>query len=95
MFPTRVLQLTIICVLTMPATARAENVVQAAINAATTPAGVGTYVPSSEIDGDELRTFADDPIISGPLVCQLCDADFISEKSFTEHKKQCHAGECE
>ena len=38
MFPTRVLQLAIICGLTMPATARAENVVQAAINAATTPA---------------------------------------------------------
>ena len=28
-------------------------------------------------------------------MCQLCDADFISEKSFSEHKKQCHAGECE
>ena len=65
------------------------------LNAATTTAGVVTYVPGAEIDGDELRTFADDPIISGPLVCQLCDADFISEKSFTEHKKDCHAGECE
>ena len=65
------------------------------LNAATATAGVVTYVPGAEIDGDELRTFADDPIISGPLVCQLCDADFISEKSFTEHKKDCHAGECE
>ena len=65
------------------------------LNAAATPAREGTYVPGSEIDGDELRTFADDPIISGPLVCQLCDADFISEKSFTEHKKQCHVDECE
>ena len=65
------------------------------LNAAASTACEGTYVPGSEIDGDELRTFADDPIISGPLVCQLCDADFISEKSFTEHKKDCHAGECE
>ena len=37
MFPPRVLYLTIICSLAMPATARSENVVQAAINAATTP----------------------------------------------------------
>ena len=65
------------------------------LNAAATPDGAGKYVPCSEIDGDELRTFADDLIINGPLVCQLCDADFMSEKSFTEHKKQCHAGECE
>ena len=46
------------------------------LNAAATAAGVVTYVPGSEVDGDEVRTFADDPIISGPLVCQLCDADF-------------------
>ena len=65
------------------------------LNAAASQPGVGTFVPGSEIDGDELRTFADDPIISGPLVCQLCDADFISEKSFTEHKTHCHAGERE
>ena len=64
------------------------------LNAAAQP-GVGTFVPGSEIDGDELRTFADDPIISGPLVCQLCDADFISEKSFSEHKTHCHAGDRE
>ena len=31
------------------------------LNAAATPDVVGTYVPSSQIDGDELRTFADDP----------------------------------
>ena len=61
-------------------------------DAAATTAAVRTYVPGCEIDGDDLRTFADDPFISGPLVCQLCDADFISEKSFTEHTKDCRAG---
>ena len=63
------------------------------LTAAAAQAGVGTYVPGCEIDGDELRTFSDEPIISGPLVCQLCDCDFISEKGFAQHKKQCHAGE--
>ena len=65
------------------------------LNAAAAPQGPGTYVPGTDIQGDELRTFSANPIISGPLVCQLCDADFINQKSFTEHKKRCHSGECE
>ena len=28
-------------------------------------------VLGSEIDGDDLRTFSDDPIITGPVVCQF------------------------
>ena len=36
------------------------------------------YVPGDTIDGDALRTFASEPVISGPLVCQLCDdASFL------------------
>ena len=46
--------------------------------------GPATYVPGGEIAGDELRTFSDKPIISGPLVCQLCDADFTNEKDFAQ-----------
>ena len=66
------------------------------ISAASASAGeLGTYVPGSSIDGDKLRTFSDSAIISGPLVCQLCESDFISEKAFAEHKKQAHAGESE
>ena len=35
------------------------------------------YVPGAEIEGDSLRPFRQEPIISGPLVCQLCgDASF-------------------
>ena len=60
-----------------------------------TPVGKAAYVPGTNIDGDDLRKFSDDPIICGPLVCQLCETDFISEKSFAEHKKQAHAGESE
>ena len=52
-------------------------------------------MPGDEIDGDELRNFADEPIICGPLVCQLCHKDFISEQAFAEHKKKAHAGENE
>ena len=28
----------------------------------------------------------------GPLVCQLCDSDFLYEADFTEHKKHDHGG---
>ena len=52
-------------------------------------------IDTDDESGDELRIFSHDPIISGPLVCQLCNTDFINQKSFTEHKKQCHSGECE
>ena len=58
-------------------------------------AAFGTYVPGDEIDGDELRKFCDDPIICGPLVCQLCDKDFMSARCFADHKKNTHAGESE
>ena len=34
-------------------------------------------------------------MLSGPLVCQLCDADFITEREFGKHKDCEHAGEKE
>ena len=36
--------------------------------------GARTYVPGAEIGGDALRTFQDAPVITGPLVCQLCES---------------------
>jgi len=62
---------------------------------ADTPRGPATYVPGCEITGDELRSFSDRPIISGPLVCQLCDSDFTTEKDFARHVDSAHAGLCE
>ena len=34
-------------------------------------------------------------MICGPLVCRLCNEDFISERSFVDHQKSCHGGESE
>ena len=31
------------------------------------------YVAGCEIQGDALRTFSEEPIMTGPLVCHLCD----------------------
>ena len=73
----------------------AQKYKQRILAASQAPTSKGTYVPGDGIHGDELRTFADEPIICGPLVCQLCDKDFISEKSFADHKKTAHAGESE
>ena len=52
-------------------------------------------VPGSEVEGDHLRVFSDKPIITGPLVCQLCEFDFVTEDDFARHKQQDHAGEAE
>ena len=35
-------------------------------------------IDTDDESGDELRIFSHDPIISGPLVCQLCNTDFGS-----------------
>ena len=54
------------------------------------------YVAGDEIQGDALRSFSEDPIISGPLVCHLCeDATFMSDADFAAHKKLVHSGENE
>ena len=57
--------------------------------------GARTYVPGVEVSGEELRSFSEQAVITGPLVCQLCDADFITEGCFVKHKECEHAGEKE
>ena len=63
--------------------------------AAAAQPGPSAYVPGDDICGDELRKFSDSPIMTGPLVCQICRKDFVDEKSFTQHKKHEHSGENE
>ena len=77
------------------ATEFAQKYRQRILTASSASAGLGTYIPGDDIDGNELRSFADEPIICGPLVCQLCDKDFINAKAFADHKKNAHAGESE
>ena len=63
--------------------------------ASATPAGKSRYVPGTEVDGGELRVFSERPIITGPLVCQLCESDFLTEKVLALHTQEDHAGEAE
>ena len=50
-------------------------------------------MPGDTILGDALRTFASEPRISGPIVCQLCDdANFLYEEDFAAHQKRVHCG---
>ena len=52
-------------------------------------------MPGDEILGDALRSFVNEPTITGPLVCQLCDATFLYDGDFAQHKQKVHAGENE
>ena len=45
-------------------------------------AGKSRYVPEIEVDGSNLRSYLVSPIITGPLVCQLCESDFLTEEDF-------------
>ena len=47
------------------------------------------------MQGDELRVFSERPVVTGPLVCRLCETDFVTEQDFARHKQQEHAGEQE
>ena len=58
-------------------------------------AGKSRYVPGTEVDGSKLRSYLACPIITGPLVCQLCESDFLTEEDFARHKEKHHAGEAE
>ena len=60
------------------------------LQAASSSAGPSQYIARAEIDGDELRVFADQPIFCGPLVCQLCDANFVDDSSFANHQTASH-----
>ena len=54
------------------------------------------YVAGVDIEGDALRSFSKEPIITGPLVCQLCeDATFLYDEDFAAHKEKVHSGENE
>ena len=58
--------------------------------------GLLPYVPGDMIQGDALRSFSEAPLITGPLVCQLCtDASFLYDEDFDAHKDKVHSGENE
>ncbi len=59
------------------------------------PAGKSCYVPGGEVEGNQLRVFSNRAVMTGPLVCQLCDCDFLIEEDFARHKQCNHAGEAE
>lgn len=53
------------------------------------------YVPGDEITGEQLWTWRAEPVLSAPLLCQLCGSGFIDEASFRSHLQDAHAGEAE
>ena len=54
------------------------------------------YVAGVEIQGDALRSFSKETIITGPLVCHLCeDATFLYDEDFAAHNAKVHSGENE
>ena len=66
------------------------------LEAAAPSMAAARYVAGDEIRGESLRQFSPDPIIAGPLVCQLCeDAAFVYDADFATHKESVHAGENE
>ena len=53
------------------------------VNAAAAVAlGLPQYVPGMAINGDALREFSSTPLLCGPLVCQLCEAEFLYDDDF-------------
>jgi hypothetical protein len=55
--------------------------------------GGSCYVPGDTIEGDTLRSFSSEPIISGPIVCQLCDdISFLYDDDFQAHQRNLHCG---
>ena len=66
------------------------------VNAAATVAiGLPQHVPGMAINGDALREFSSTPFLCGPLVCQLCEAEFLYDDDFASHQDTEHAGESE
>ena len=63
--------------------------------ASTTCVSRDTYVCGQDVWGTELRSFQKEPLISAPLVCQLCDASFVFDADFRMHKQKEHCGEAE
>ena len=54
------------------------------------PAGKLSYVAGRDIRGDELRQFSEEPKMTAPIVCQLCDCDFVSDGEFHRHVEADH-----
>ena len=48
-----------------------------------------------DILGKALRVFKDKPLLSGPICCQLCEADFVYEQDFALCQENERAGESE
>ena len=53
------------------------------------------YVPGDDIEGDELWKWRAEPVLSAPLLCQLCGRGYIDEASFRKHLQDTHSGEAE
>ena len=67
-----------------------------AVQAAAASGVLRPYVTGDEIQGDALRSFSEEPIITGPLVCHLCEnATFVYDDDFAAHKEKVHSGENE
>ncbi|MCP4965331.1 MAG: hypothetical protein GY926_08845, partial [bacterium] len=62
---------------------------------ATSSTVLPSYVAGVDINGDTLRVFTTTPVLCGPLVCQLCKADFLYDVDFAKHQDQEHGGLCE
>ena len=62
------------------------------LQAAAAFTGLAPYVAGDEIQGDALRSFSEEPIITGPLVCQPCEnATFVYDADFAAHKEKVHS----
>ena len=49
-------------------------------------------MPGVDLDVNCLREFSDSPLLCGPLVCQLCTAEFLYNPDFALHQTKEHAG---
>ena len=66
------------------------------VNAAAAVAlGLPQHVPGMAINGDAPREFSSTLLLCGPLVCQLCEAEFLYDDDFASHQDTEHAGESE
>ena len=87
-----------VCNMSEPALQQTSFVLQFKdlVNAAAAVAlGLPQYVPGMAINGDALREFSSTPLLCGPLVCQLCEAEFLYDDDFASHQDTEHAGESE
>ena len=66
------------------------------VNAAAAVAlGLPQYVLGMAINGDALHGFSSTRLLCGPLVCWLCEAEFLYDDDFASNQDTEHAGESE